>query len=153
MSTAFPSIKAAPTGITAIPRFRNKPVFTDQSSSSPRAATSSASITITSCCCPIGATRTPKRSSAISNSQLRAAHARHLYSECRDKRLLHNGRRSPRVGQDAHEPNRHPRRFGRDLYLPDQRPAAGGQLDGIVPPGREGAAALHQRLVDEHFRR
>lgn len=34
-----------------------------------------------------------------------------------------------------------------------QRPGARRQLDGAVPSRRTGAAALHQRIVDEHFRR
>ena len=34
------------------------------------------------------------------------------------------------------------------LHLPDERPRAGGQLDGPVHARREGAAAIHQRLGD-----
>ena len=56
------------------------------------------------------------------------------------------------MGQDAHEPDRHPRCHGRDLHLSRQWPTARAQLDGAVSPRRARASALHQRLLDEHFR-
>src|SRR2546426_12017554 len=34
-----------------------------------------------------------------------------------------------------------------------QPPGPGSQLHRVVSPGRPGAAAFHQQLVDEHFRR
>ena len=43
--------------------------------------------------------------------------------------------------------------IGRHLYLPDQWPSARCRLDRTVPPRRAGAAAVHQRLGDEHLRR
>jgi FtsP/CotA-like multicopper oxidase with cupredoxin domain len=69
-----------------------------------------------------------------------------------EKKGLENGRRPPRMGQDAHESDRHSRRIGRDLHLPDQWATARSELDSAVPSRRAREAAFHQRLFYEHFR-
>ena len=78
------------------------------------------------------------------------AHARHLLVATSGEKGLGATRVGPAdVGPDAHEPDRHHGRDRRHLHLPDQRPAAGRQLDGAVHARRESAPALHQRLVDD----
>ncbi len=42
---------------------------------------------------------------------------------------------------------------GLHLYLPDERPLAGHELDGAVQPGRDDPPALHQRLDHDQLRR
>ena len=90
---------------------------------------------------------------AVRLLQLPSAHARHLHSRRAEERPERHTRRTPHVGRDADARRRPGRRHGLHLHLPDERPRAGGQLDRPVRAGREGAAAIHQRLGDVVLRR
>ena len=155
--TAFRSVRAAPTGITAIRRFRSRAAFTARSSSSRAPATPRPSTAIMSCCCPTGATRAPRRSSAISNSRatitisgsapsapfLPTCARTALRATVADRLEWGKMRMSPTDILDV--------TGATYTYLVNGQPP-GGQLDGPVSPRRARASALHQRLVDEHLR-
>ena len=120
-----------------------------------RAGAVPASTASTWCCCPTGPTR------------IRAHVFARLKKQSDYYNLRQRTRRRLRARRAARRPRRDARRTrapgramrmnptdladvgGAHLHLPDERPAAGGELDRAVPPGRAGAAALHQRLGDD----
>ena len=81
------------------------------------------------------------------------ADARRLGARREARRAGRDARRAPRLGGDADEPDRPRRRRRLHLHLPDERAAAGRQLDRAVHARRARPAAADQRIRDVVLRR